>query len=100
MWFWRSKNWGRVEEGGGVVSEIPKEAQKDAKSIHRIVSLRMRLLDWMTHQGKKAEVLERTREEEIKSYGLRESVASAYNEQERQVYWKFFYDELKRLEGE
>lgn len=79
------------------MTELIKEAKEDAKMILKIVKLRTSFLGWMTNQDKKEQIIERTKQEEIDKFQLRETLATAYNDDERQVWWKAFYAEYARL---
>ncbi len=81
------------------MNQIYKEALKDARDIHRIVCLKMRGLDWMNNREMKIAIAEREKEKILDEpgTGIRATVATAYNDEEKQFYWKTFFNEYNRL---
>ena len=83
------------------MNQIYKEALKDARMVYRIVSLQMSFLSWMKNKDMKSARAEKEKERVLNEpdTGIRATIATAYNnEQERQFYWKTFFEEYKRLE--
>lgn len=84
------------------MKQIFKEARKDAHMVHKTVRLQMSFLHWMKSYDMKSEKANRLKEKllNVPEVGIRDTVATAYDEKERQFYWKTFHDEYVKLNSQ
>lgn len=83
------------------MNQIYKEAIRDAKGTHKAVCLKTSGLDWMQNREMKCAVADKEKEKILNEpdIGIRATVAVVYNDEEKQFYWKTFFNEYNRLTG-